>query len=41
MSENFEDDGYFYTDMSPEMIDRALDKNSFLIDRWSRLAAWA
>lgn len=38
---NPEDEGYFYTDISsPVMIDQLLDKNSFLIDKWNRLAAW-
>lgn len=38
---DFEDDGYAYTEISsPVVIDHMLDKNSFLIDKWSRMAAW-
>lgn len=37
---NREDDGYVYTDLNPAMVDQLLDKNSFLIDRYNRMAAW-
>lgn len=37
---DFEDDGYFYNDLTPEMVDRMLDKNSFLVDKWNRMFAW-
>lgn len=35
-----EDDAYVYTEMSPELLDRMLDKNSFFIDKWNRMMAW-
>lgn len=36
-----EDDNYAFTEISsPAVIDRMLDKNSFLVDKWDRLTAW-
>ena len=38
---NFEDEDYVFTDVSdPGVIDKLLDRNSFLVDKWSRMAAW-
>jgi hypothetical protein len=36
-----EDEGYAFTEISsPAVIDRLLDKNSFLVDKWDRMTAW-
>lgn len=38
---SFEDEGYAFTEISsPAVIDRMLDRNSFLVDKWDRLTAW-
>lgn len=35
------DEDYAFTEISsPVVIDRLLDKNSFLVDRWDKLTAW-
>lgn len=31
---------YVYTELSPELLDRMLDKNAFLMNKWDRLLAW-
>lgn len=35
-----EDDGYVYTELNPHLIDRLLDENTYLVEKWSRVAAW-
>lgn len=36
-----EDEGYAFTDVSdPGVIDRLLDRNSFLVDRYNKMLAW-
>lgn len=36
-----DDDGYVYTDISdPGVIDRLLDHNSHLVDRFDKMTAW-
>lgn len=35
-----EDDGYVYTEMSHALLDRMLDHNSFLVDKWDLILAW-
>lgn len=31
---------YVYTELSPALLDRLLDKNSFLMDKWDKMLAW-
>lgn len=41
MTDFNEDDGYAFTDVSdPGVIDRLLDRNSWLVDRYDRMTAW-
>lgn len=38
---HFDDEGYVFTDVSdPGVIDKLLDKNSHVTDKWLRMAAW-
>lgn len=41
MADFDEDAGYDFTEISsPAVIDRMLDKNSFLVDKYDRMTAW-
>ncbi|QSM01110.1 hypothetical protein SEA_NANOSMITE_65 [Mycobacterium phage Nanosmite] len=40
MSWDNDDADWVPTDLSPLQLDRALDKNSYLIDKWNRMMAW-
>ncbi|ASR75913.1 hypothetical protein J4U02_gp066 [Mycobacterium phage Aziz] len=31
---------YVYTELSPQLLDQLLDKNSFLMNKWDKLLAW-
>jgi hypothetical protein len=37
---DWETEGYVYTEMNPHLLDRLLDKNSYLIDKWNRMLVW-
>lgn len=40
MSWGDEEGDYVYTELSPPHLDRLLDRNSFLMDKWDKLLAW-
>ncbi|SKM18394.1 Uncharacterised protein [Mycobacteroides abscessus subsp. massiliense] len=40
VNSEWEEQDWTPTDLTPLSLDRALDKNSFLIDKWNKMFAW-